>query len=224
MSDLRGLVLVCGILVTACETNAPVMERPSEPAPVNPASVQQASAPPRTPPLEPAPLPAPPRPEPRTPEVHRTYQPRIADKARIYDPHGPGFELLQAPVEALRTLPADRYGAIDWVQALATGLIAPRADIRGSRAMETLDLDILMKRTKDMPWVLFPHRQHTEWLACANCHPRLFAEKAGASVIDMNSIMRGEDCGLCHDKVAFSIISCERCHSAPHPGSPAKWW
>ena len=81
-----------------------------------------------------------------------------------------------------------------------------------------------VKGTKDMPWVLFPHRQHSEWLACSNCHPRPFAESAGANEMDMDSIMRGEHCGLCHDRVSFSIFRCERCHSLPHGDSPPPWW
>ncbi len=80
------------------------------------------------------------------------------------------------------------------------------------------------KRTLDMPWVRFPHAEHTEWLDCSNCHPHPFAEKAGATEITMDSIMRGHHCGMCHDRVAFSIFACERCHSVTHPGSPAAWW
>jgi c(7)-type cytochrome triheme protein len=81
-----------------------------------------------------------------------------------------------------------------------------------------------MRNTRDMPWVAFPHRQHTEWLACSNCHPRPFKEKSGVNEITMDNIMRGEQCGMCHDRVAFSIFACERCHSVTHPGSPKPWW
>jgi len=115
-------------------------------------------------------------------------------------------------------------GKIDWVAALTSGKIAPRSDLLGVGQMTTLNGDIIMKRTREMPWVRFPHRQHTEWLACTNCHPSPFAEKAGTSVITMDSIMRGRHCGMCHDRVAFSILLCERCHSEPHPGSPERWW
>jgi len=150
--------------------------------------------------------------------------PRVSAKSRSYDPDGAGFKLLQAPREALLAFPADANGDIDWVQVLASRLISPRADLNGKAQIRILDLDIVMKRTKDMPWVLFPHRQHSEWLTCSNCHPRPFAERAGANKMDMNSIMRGEHCGVCHDRVSFSIFRCERCHSLPHGDSPPPWW
>jgi c(7)-type cytochrome triheme protein len=45
-----------------------------------------------------------------------------------------------------------------------------------------------------------------------------------ANAITMDAIFLGKYCGVCHDKVAFSNFVCERCHSIPHEGSPAKWW
>ncbi|MCB1742637.1 MAG: hypothetical protein KDK91_19840, partial [Gammaproteobacteria bacterium] len=63
-----------------------------------------------------------------------------------------------------------------------------------------------------------------EWLACSNCHPRPFKEIAGGNPTSMDEIFKGRSCGMCHDKVAFSTFVCERCHSIPHPGSPARWW
>ena len=75
-----------------------------------------------------------------------------------------------------------------------------------------------------MPWVRFPHKPHTKWLACSNCHPAIFLPQEGANDISMNKVLRGEYCGVCHDKVAFSLFVCERCHSVPHEGSGKKWW
>jgi hypothetical protein len=40
----------------------------------------------------------------------------------------------------------------------------------------------------------------------------------------MDDMYRGEGCGLCHDRVAFSTFVCERCHVEPHEGSPRAWW
>ena len=142
----------------------------------------------------------------------------------MYDPAGSHFDLLQAPREALRGLPVDSNGKVDWVQALAQGLIAPRASLSGSGSMQILDKDIIMKNTREMPWVRFPHRQHTEWLACSNCHPRPFVEQAGENPVSMDAIFRGQYCGMCHDRVAFSVFLCERCHTEPHPGAPTRWW
>jgi hypothetical protein len=48
--------------------------------------------------------------------------------------------------------------------------------------------------------------------------------KQGANNPSMDGILAGEFCGRCHDKVAFALWVCERCHSVPHEGSPAKWW
>jgi c(7)-type cytochrome triheme protein len=168
--------------------------------------------------------PKPPPPAAEPPSRPDPPAPRYAAKQAVYDPQGPGFPLLQAPAAVLRDLPTDSHGDTDWVQALALGLIAPRADIGGRASMQVFDQDIIMKSTREMPWVRFPHRQHTEWLACSNCHPRPFSERAGSTDITMDSIMRGQHCGMCHDRVAFSILLCERCHSELHPGSPTRWW
>ncbi len=151
-------------------------------------------------------------------------RPVHAAKREVYDPVNPSFDLLQAPRDALRDFPRDSNGRVDWVQALEQGLIAPRAERDGPGGMRVLDLDIIMKDTRDMPWVRFPHRQHTEWLACSNCHPRPFVEKSAANPIDMDAIFRGRYCGQCHDRVAFSVFLCERCHSVQHPGAPSRWW
>ena len=81
-----------------------------------------------------------------------------------------------------------------------------------------------MKETLSMPYVRFPHLEHTQWLDCKNCHPYPFKATEGANTITMDLIMRGEACGMCHERVAFTIMACERCHSITHPGSPNKWW
>ena len=157
----------------------------------------------------------------RRPIVHK---PLFSAKSALYDESGPAFVLLQSAAEALHGFPADAHGNVDWVQALDKGLIAPRASLSGSGSMRRRTDDIVMRQTREMPWVLFPHEQHSAWLDCINCHPDPFREKAGANQITMDSIMRGQHCGMCHDRVAFSIFACERCHSITHPGSPAAWW
>ncbi len=79
---------------------------------------------------------------------------------------------------------------------------------------EVLDLDVIMRNTREMPPVRFPHKAHTLWLACANCHPEPFEPRAGANRIAMADIFRGRYCGVCHDRVAFiTFYSCPRCHS-----------
>lgn len=87
-----------------------------------------------------------------------------------------------------------------------------------------MDFDIIMKNTMQMPWVRFPHKPHTQWLACSNCHPKIFIPREHANPISMTKVLRGQYCGVCHDKVAFSLFMCERCHSVPHEDSPPPWW
>lgn len=147
-----------------------------------------------------------------------------ADKNRFYDPRNPEDGVLQKGDEIRATLPLDKRGAIDWMKALRSGDIKPRSDVNGSTSQQILHLDIILKNTKEMPWVRFPHNSHTEWLACSNCHDSLFVPKAGANEITMEKIFRGQYCGVCHDRVAFvTHNSCERCHSVPHANSK-QWW
>lgn len=151
-------------------------------------------------------------------------RPRFSAKSALLDPSAPGYPLLQAARDALHGFPADALGNVDWAESRRRHLITPRASIDGDARMRPRDDDIVMRNTREMPWVRFPHREHTAWLDCSNCHPRPFVDRAGANRVSMDSIMRGEHCGLCHDRVAFSIFTCERCHSIPHPGSPPSWW
>jgi len=147
-----------------------------------------------------------------------------ADADRFYDTRNPDHHALQKADEARPTLPQDKRGAVDWMKALRSGAIAPRDDLAGTGRPQLLDLDIILKNTREMPHVRFPHRAHTEWLACSNCHNEIFIPKAGANEITMEKIFRGEYCGKCHDRVAFvTHNSCERCHSVPHANSK-QWW
>lgn len=142
----------------------------------------------------------------------------------FYDDTNPEFGALQKANQALAGFPVDRTGRVDWMELLRSGRIQPRADLSGTATMDPLDMDIVMKNTKEMPWVLFPHRSHTLWLDCSNCHPQPFESRAGAHAITMNDIFRGRYCGMCHDRVAFiTYFSCERCHRVAH-GEVKAWW
>lgn len=141
---------------------------------------------------------------------------RAIDFDDLYDPANPDLKFLQRHNEATRNLPRDAVGFPDWMRALREGAINPRAGVRGTKSMDVLDLDIVMRNTKEMPNVRFPHRSHTLWLACSNCHPALFNPVAGSNPIRMADIFRGQFCGMCHDRVAFiTFFSCDRCHSVP---------
>jgi c(7)-type cytochrome triheme protein len=136
-------------------------------------------------------------------------------KDDLHDPANPAISLLQEPGEALGKLPPDVVGnQTRWVQALEQGLISPRANILPGTKVQVIDLDIIMPRTGEMPMVKFPHRQHTEWLDCTNCHDHIFKSKAGATTaVNMFQILQGEYCGRCHGAVAFPLTECKRCHS-----------
>ncbi len=146
----------------------------------------------------------------------------------IHDPLVESIHSLQDPKTSMKDFPKDRRGEVDWVRTLRQGLIQPRKSATGdpweTALMSPMNIDILMTNTAEMPHVLFPHYQHTEWLTCSNCHPAIFIPQRRGNPINMTRILSGEFCGRCHDKVAFSLWTCERCHSVPHEKSPAKWW
>jgi c(7)-type cytochrome triheme protein len=143
----------------------------------------------------------------------------------IHDPENDAIRILQEPGEAMIDFPLDRRGQIDWVKAIRSGKVTPRASLGGTggNEMMEMDMDIIRKNTASMPHVRFPHLAHTQWLACSNCHPEIFTPQYNSNPISMEKILKGEYCGRCHDKVAFSLFVCERCHSVPHEGAPA-WW
>jgi c(7)-type cytochrome triheme protein len=138
----------------------------------------------------------------------------------VHDPRSPAVNLLQQPRDALAPLPPDGAGnQVNWVEALRNGSILPRSSLRPETVVRLLDTDIFMDRYGSLPIVRFPHREHTQWLDCSNCHEALFKSKAGANEITMNRILQGEQCGQCHGAVAFPLTECLRCHNTPRPGS-----
>jgi c(7)-type cytochrome triheme protein len=138
----------------------------------------------------------------------------------VHDPHSPAIGMLQEPREALGALPFDTAGnQVAWMRALDQGHIQPRTNIQPETVLKLRHTEVLLKNTGEMPMVRFPHRQHTAWLDCSNCHDHLFAAAAGATRINMMLILQGEKCGLCHGAVAFPLTECQRCHSVAR-GSP----
>lgn len=137
----------------------------------------------------------------------------------VHDPGGPAIRQLQEPGEGLSLLPADPSGnRVLWAKALDRGAINPRRTRTPSETKgQVLDMDVLLNLRGSFPIVRFPHRIHTEWLACNNCHERLFKSRIGANKISMYQILQGEQCGLCHGAVAFPITQCSFCHSVERP-------
>lgn len=131
----------------------------------------------------------------------------------IHDTSSPAIGLLQEPDQAFQPLPLDHSGSVDWMAALQLGHIEPRTGVNGQERMTAVDLDIIMKNTASMPHVLFRHKSHTQWLTCSNCHTQIFLPQVGGNFITMESIMKGEHCGICHGKVAFTNLDCNRCHN-----------
>jgi len=159
---------------------------------------------------------------------HKPPEPYVGHPRRqpVYEPPPPVMVLVKAyePVfqydwkTMLRALPKDTVGGIDWVSALADGAIEPRTSIDPEHAPQqiVLPLDVQLE-PENLPLfkVTFPHEPHTEWLACDNCHPKIFTMQAGADPISMQKIYAGEYCGECHGKVAFAVATgCPRCHLA----------
>jgi len=136
-------------------------------------------------------------------------------KDGIHDPDNPATDRLQSPREAFSALPdANAGNYVDWVEALQDGLINPRYDLQDPDMSPTvMDLDIVREVKGSMPDVVFPHKEHTEWLDCANCHPAIFIPQRGANPLSMAAILMGEQCGACHGRVAFPVTQCRSCHS-----------
>lgn len=138
----------------------------------------------------------------------------------IHDATNTGTEALQPPKEAFDPLPKSTAGnRIDWVKSLNDRLIEPRAK-RDSDTAQTqlLDLDIIRVVKGSMPDVVYPHKPHTQWLDCAQCHPAIFVPRKGGNAISMAAILMGQYCGVCHGKVAFPVSECSKCHSRVKTG------
>lgn len=141
----------------------------------------------------------------------------------LHDPANPGIADLQEPAEALSALPPSNAGnQVLWAEAVQMGIITPRTQIYPETRPLILDLDVLMNRTGGLPAVRFPHRNHTVWLDCSNCHNELFKPTRGANKLSMFKMLQGEQCGLCHGAVAFPLTECNRCHNEPRPRAGTK--
>ena len=156
-------------------------------------------------------------------EVVRQWQPLAQDG--VHDPKNAALKLLQEPRDALERLPPNNAGnRVDWIRALDDGHINPRTNIKPETNVRMLDTDVLLNLRGSTPIVRFPHRGHTLWLDCSNCHDILFKAQAGANKLSMERMLQGEQCGVCHGAVAFPLTECNRCHSVarttPSASSP----
>lgn len=133
----------------------------------------------------------------------------------IHDPTNDGTHSLQPPMLSFGKLPRSPAGnRVDWVAALDQKRLQPRWDRNDPNAAPVvMDLNIVREVKGSMPDVVYPHKQHTEWLDCSNCHPSIFVPQKGANQITMAGILLGQQCGVCHGKVAFPVSECRLCHS-----------
>jgi len=132
----------------------------------------------------------------------------------LHDPANPAIKILQQPAEALSVLQPDGAGnGVNWVTALQLGEIDPRSSIENEIQQEMLELDVIMTDTLPLPYVIFSHRPHVEWMTCDLCHESVFVSKIGENPMNMGNILNGEYCGVCHGAVSFPLTECNRCHS-----------
>lgn len=120
-------------------------------------------------------------------------------------------------IRALDSLPKDTAGNVNWTAAVVSGYINPKGSLEaGVEEEPPLHLNIFIEaKVPLMANVMFPHSIHTYWLSCNNCHPKIFIPEAGANPITMDEIFKGQWCGRCHGKVAFTFWpreNCVRCH------------
>lgn len=135
----------------------------------------------------------------------------------LHDMRLPAVKVLEDPSGELTALPRAAAGnQVDWVQAVIDGYIYPRDALNIKETGEVLDLDVLLDETGEMPMITFPHKPHTMWLDCKNCHDHIFKRKRGATPhLNMYAVLTGKMCGVCHGAVAFPPTDCLRCHNTP---------
>lgn len=108
----------------------------------------------------------------------------------------------------------------DWVAALASGVIAPRAgvDPRSKEQAKSDEEIVRVPKGNEAAKVVFRHAPHTALLKCTSCHSALFEMEAGSTEMSMAILKKGQACGACHGTVAFGVDACGRCHPAMAEG------
>ncbi len=118
-------------------------------------------------------------------------------------------------------LPVDKYGLTDWAAAVKQDKIKPKGSLDPTAdEMPPLDLDIIIKsKSLYVKDVKYPHWMHTYWLKCEVCHATkggaIFIPAKGQNNMTMVGIANGKWCGRCHNKIAFPLADCNRCHTVP---------
>jgi len=119
----------------------------------------------------------------------------------------------------LEKFPRERFGnGINWEKAESDGVIKPIDYLPGisiRRPSLKVQKDFSLEpKVQGMPEIIYSHRKHTVWNGCEVCHPEIFAGvKKGKTKYSMPEIFEGKYCGVCHGKVAFPLLDCQRCHT-----------
>jgi c(7)-type cytochrome triheme protein len=120
-----------------------------------------------------------------------------------------------------RKFPKERFGnGIDWEKTESAGLVKLIDYIEGvsvrRQAMAVRKDFTINAKVEGMADITFSHAKHTVWCGCEVCHPEIFVGvKKGMSKYTMAEIYDGKYCGVCHVKVAFPLLDCQRCHTKP---------
>ena len=104
---------------------------------------------------------------------------------------------------------------VNWTEGLNSGAVKPQTFLSKQPREMTFGKELqLQTGTSRITAARFPHKAHTAWLDCDNCHPDLFAIRKTETHFSMDEILKGNYCGVCHLKVAFPMNECRRCHPA----------
>lgn len=109
---------------------------------------------------------------------------------------------------------------IDWEKAESEGFIQPVDFLEGiSFRRPALNAEKDFSITAKTTWmqnIIFSHKKHVIWNGCEVCHPDIFPSvRKGKLKYTMFEIAEGKYCGVCHNRVAFPLNECERCHIDP---------
>jgi c(7)-type cytochrome triheme protein len=118
-----------------------------------------------------------------------------------------------------KKFPTERFGnGINWELAEEKGYVSPIDYLEGisikRKAMKMQKDFSISTKVEGMPDIIFSHTKHTVWNGCEVCHPEIFVGvKKGTTKYSMVEIFDGKYCGVCHIKVAFPLLDCQRCHT-----------
>jgi c(7)-type cytochrome triheme protein len=118
-----------------------------------------------------------------------------------------------------KKFPRERFGnGIDWEAVEADRAVKLIDFIEGvsiRRKPMVVQKDFaLVPKVQGMADIIFSHEKHTKWCGCELCHPEIFVGvKKGMTTYSMAEIYEGKYCGVCHVKVAFPLLDCQRCHT-----------